>query len=292
MRRIAVHLLQEQKNRVLGEKGEVDDVVQKDMEDLKGRDLLSVLVKANTDKTIPEYQRMPDEDVLAQVPTFLVAGHETTSTETMWCLYTLAQHKDVQSKLREELQSLPTETPTMDELSSLTYLDAVVRETLRVHAAVPSTIRVAMRDDVIPLNKPFVDAKGKTHDSIRIKAGEGIFIPIIAMNRSKEIWGEDAAEFNPDRWSHLPEAANTIPGVWGNLMTFLGGVRACIGYRFALIEMKALLFTLVRSFEFDVAIPPSEIVKRSMVVARPYLKSEKDGKAQMPLLVKLVDEDS
>ena len=55
----------------------------------------------------------------------------------------------------------------MEELSALPYLDAVVRETLRVHSPVPSTIRVAMEDDAIPLNTPFVDKNGKTQHGIR-----------------------------------------------------------------------------------------------------------------------------
>ena len=58
----------------------------------------------------------------------------------------------------------------MDELSALSYLDAVVRETLRVHSPVPSTIRVAMEDDVIPLNTPFVDKNGQTQHGIKYVA--------------------------------------------------------------------------------------------------------------------------
>ena len=85
----------------------------------------------------------------------------------MWCLFALSQHKDVQQKLREELRNVPTDTPTMDELSALPYLDAVVRETMRVHAAVPSTIRIAMQDEVIPLSRPYTDIHGITHDSVR-----------------------------------------------------------------------------------------------------------------------------
>lgn len=102
-----------------------------------------------------------------EVPTFLVAGHETTSTETMWALYTLAQYPAIQQKLREELLTVPTDTPDMDDLNALPYLDAVTRETLRIHAAVPSTIRVAMKDDIIPVSEPYYDKKGQVHKEIR-----------------------------------------------------------------------------------------------------------------------------
>lgn len=101
------------------------------------------------------------------MPTFLVAGHETTSTETMWALYSLAQLPNVQQKLRDELLRVPSDTPTMDELNALPYLDAVTRETLRVHAAVPSTIRVATKDDIIPVSAPYFDKKGQVLKDIR-----------------------------------------------------------------------------------------------------------------------------
>lgn len=55
----------------------------------------------------------------------------------------------------------------MDELNELEYLDFVVRETLRLHAPVPSTVRAAVKDDIIPLNTPFTDTKGQVHDSIK-----------------------------------------------------------------------------------------------------------------------------
>lgn len=83
----------------------------------------------------------------------------------------------------------------MEELSSLPYLDAVVRETLRIHAPVPSTMRVAQKDDVIPVGEPFVDRHGNVQDSIRISKGSPILIPILALNRSTKLWGEDALEF-------------------------------------------------------------------------------------------------
>ena len=54
----------------------------------------------------------------------------------------------------------------MDELNSLSYLDSVVRETLRIHAPVAGTMRVAVKDDVVPLGTPFVDQKGRVCDNI------------------------------------------------------------------------------------------------------------------------------
>ncbi|KAI5116592.1 hypothetical protein M0805_005187 [Coniferiporia weirii] len=255
--------------------------------DMASGDLLSALVRANMDTELPDAQRLADKDVLAQISTFLVAGHKTTSTQTMWCLFALAQQPATQARLRSELLAVPSDTPSADTLGVLPFLDAVVRETLRLHAAVPSTIRVAMRDDVIPLAEPFVDTKGQRRTEIRITKDTGIFIPILALNRTKAIWGADAAEFNPDRWANLPEASKDIPGVWGNMLTFLGGARSCIGYRFALFEMKALLFTLLRTFEFELALPVADIERRSFVVTRPYIKGQKDAGPQMPLIVKL-----
>jgi cytochrome P450 len=82
-------------------------------------------------------------------------------------LYALTQDIRVQTKLREELLAVETDTPTMDELNALPYLDMVVRETMRIHAPVPSTIRVATKDDILPLNAPFKDKKGVLHDGIR-----------------------------------------------------------------------------------------------------------------------------
>ncbi|KAK0438187.1 cytochrome P450 [Desarmillaria tabescens] len=251
------------------------------------RDLLSLLVKANMSSGVGEHQRMADSDVLAQVPTFLVAGHETTSTATTWALFALTQSPDTQIKLRDELLRVDTDTPTMDELNALPYLDWVVRETLRVHSPVPGTVRIAGKDDVIPLSRPFVDRKGKVQiASGMIRKGQVVMIPITTINRDETLWGEDARAFKPERWEKIPDTVKSIPGVWGNLLSFIGGPRSCIGYRFSLVEMKAILFTLVRAFEFELAVPGAEIAKKSVIVQRPLLRSNPGAGNQMPIIIK------
>ncbi|KAJ6623702.1 cytochrome P450 [Mycena sp. CBHHK59/15] len=254
------------------------------------RDLLSLLLRANMDKGTPDHQRMSDSEMVDQLPTFFVAGHETTSTATAWALHALSLNLPAQRKLREELFTLATDTPTLDELNSLPYLENVIRECMRVHSPVAFTGRMAMADDVLPLSKPYVDSKGGMHDSLRIAKGQLIHIPILAVNCDKDTWGEDAAEFRPERWDDLPDSVKAVPGVWAHLFTFLGGPRNCIGFRFALAEMKALLFILIRAFEFEPTVPVGGIGRSSTPVQRPIVLSERDKGSQMPLIVRLYSE--
>ncbi|KAJ6461903.1 cytochrome P450 [Mycena vitilis] len=250
------------------------------------RDLLSILLKANLSKQIPESQRLSDAEVIGQIPTFFFAGHETTSVGTSWALHALSLNTTAQRKLRDELFTISTDNPTMDELNSLPYLESVVRETMRVHAPAVFTQRMAMADDVLPLSKPYVDKAGTLHDSLPIRKGQMIHIPILAVNTDKEIWGEDATEFKPERWEHIPESASAIPSVYANLLTFFAGPHNCIGFRFSLAEIKALLFTLIRAFEFEPAVPGGIGPKLSGLLQRPSVLADVKGGSGLPLILK------
>ncbi|KAI0367934.1 cytochrome P450 [Pilatotrama ljubarskyi] len=229
MRRIGAQLIAKRKAEILCEMAEKNGPgIKYDAKEKK--DVLSLLVKANiASDTGPASQSMSDEDVLDR-DRFVVTGHETTGKAVSWCLYALTQAQSVQMKLREELSKVHTESPSMEELMGLPYLDMVARETLRLYAPVTSTARVATQPDIIQLNTPFIGRDGREHHSIKVPEGTAFLISITALHRSKELWGDDALEFRPERWENPPEAAADIPGAWGHLLTFGGGPRACIGY--------------------------------------------------------------
>ncbi|KAH8831548.1 cytochrome P450 [Flagelloscypha sp. PMI_526] len=247
------------------------------------RDILSLLIRANMANDLPDSQRLSDDEVIAQIPTFIVAGSETTSTSAAWVIFELCKHPEIQEKLRKELDTLTTDNPSVDELNRLDYLGHVVRETLRLHSPVPRTARVATSDQVLPLSCPIRDRSGNVLHEISIKKGQEIYIHILGVNTNPNIWGDDAHLFRPERWeSELPEAVHGIPAAWGNVLTFLGGHRACIGFRFSVIELKAILVPLVKAFSFELAVPHEIIYAAGDVVARPSIK--RYGKNQLNTL--------
>jgi cytochrome P450 len=109
----------------------------------------------------------------------------------------------------------------MDEINSLEYMDSVVREILRLESPVSLTIRTSARDDIVPLGKPVKSRQGTMMSSCPVKRGTPIMIPIVAVNRDPAVWGEDADEFYPDRWSKENIGAGV--GVYSRMLTFLAG---------------------------------------------------------------------
>ncbi|KAG8855329.1 hypothetical protein FRB96_007127 [Tulasnella sp. 330] len=290
MDRVGRKLVEEKKAALLQKK---NDGVQLQSKNVAGRDLLSVLIKANMASDIMDSEKMTDEEMMGQITTMLLAGHETTSSSVTWLLYDLAkpENKPIQDRLRAELSTLSPEEPSMEELNALPYLDAVIRENLRINTVVIGVPREAARDDVIPLSIPIVDRKGVTRNEVRIGKGDILFVSILAMNRDKTVWGEDAETFNPERWFNpkTHPRSSEVPSVYSGIMTFLGGPRHCIGYRFALMEMKALVYALIQNMEFSLPNPTPVVKPRSAVVSRPVIILP-DGtkKSYMPLIVKAV----
>ena len=174
-----------------------------------------------------------DEGLVNQLMTFLIAGHETTASALSFAICMLCRYPKVQSRLRKEVRSslpdprCPTSSISSTDIDSLPYLNAVCTEVLRLYPPVPVTVRVAALDTT--LLGHFIP-KGTT-----------IFISPWATNANKDFWGEDAADFNPDRW--LGEGKANSAGIESNyaFLTFLHGPRSCIGQSFAKGEFACLL---------------------------------------------------
>lgn len=282
--RIGRKLIEDKRSIVLEDKGAA-----------AGRDILSVLLKANTEEDIKDSERLSDDEVIGQIATMLLAGHETTSSTVTWLLYDLAkpEYSPIQEKLRAEVNAVQYDHPSMEELNSLPYLDAVTREALRKNPVVTGTIRTAAEDSVLPVSKPIVGRDGIARNEIRIEKDTTIIIPIASINRDKTIWGEDADKLRPERWLEKDHSyANEYPTVFSGVMTFLGGPRACIGYRLAVMEIKVILFTLMRNFTFELSDPKLVIETIQGMIARPVIKGENDStKTMLPLRVKCLRAD-
>lgn len=240
-----------------------------------GKDIISILIKANMEAS--EKDKMPDSEVLAQMTTLIFAAMDTTSNVLSRILSLLATHPEVQDKLRREVMNALDENDgqdfSYDQLVSLPLLDAVCRETLRLYPPLSQLLRTARKETVLPLLSPITRVDGHHIHQIVVPKDTDITISIINCNRDPELWGPDSYEWKPERWlSPLPDTIleAPVPGIFSNLLTFLGGGRACIGFKFAELEMKVVLSVLLSKFRF--APSEKEIVWEMTHISAPIEK--------------------
>ncbi|KAF9789640.1 cytochrome P450 [Thelephora terrestris] len=253
-----------------------------------GKDLLGLLMKGSGDVD----GEMDDVEIASQVRTIMLAGHETTAKTMAHMLWELAKNPEYQTKLREELDDFVAVKGNADftaiELETMPYLNAVIKETLRVHTSVPDIVREVSVDDILPLSKPVVGRSGKAYHEISVPKGTLIHASLSGYNANPAVWGSDARDFRPGRW--LEPGANKVDtplGIYGNLMTFAAGERSCIGWRFALIEMQAFIARLVREFQFEVVEGKEIRICRPGLLV-PTVVGEEDKGVQLPLNVSVV----
>ncbi|KAG8877060.1 hypothetical protein FRB97_003739, partial [Tulasnella sp. 331] len=215
-----------------------------------GKDLLSILIRANTQENVAE--RLDDKTLLAQISTFLIAGQESTGLTMTWGIDTLARTPSAQSKLRDEALAFPHDSPSMEELNALPYLNNVVKEILRLRPAGTLLKRKARSDTIIPLAQPIIDKNGKQVHELFVRRGDSVLIHLYAANTRTDLWGSDALLFRPERFDELPNAVSDLPSIFGNITSFSAGPTACLGWRMAVLAIKAQLFTLIREFQFDI----------------------------------------
>jgi cytochrome P450 len=176
-------------------------------------------------------QPLDDEALVADLVTFLLAGHDTTATTLAYGLWQLGRHPELQTAVAEEAQAVGTRTLTPDHVSALPLTVRVLHEALRLCPPAAAMGRQAMRDVVV--------------DGHRIPKGWNLIVNIYALHRDPVAW-PDPERFDPDRF--LPEASEGRSR-W-QFLPFGGGQRKCIGDHFAMLEATVALATLARDLTF------------------------------------------
>ena len=178
---------------------------------------------------------LPDDNIVAQCLTFLVAGHETTSGLLSFAIYFLMKNPNVAARARAEADEVLAgdAAPSYEQIHRLTYIRQVLDETLRLWPTAPMFTRTPLQDTVVGGRYVFPKDTGLS-----------VLVPM--LHRDRSVWGDDAEEFNPDRFQ--PERFAAIPPT--AYRPFGTGLRACIGRQFALQEATLVLGLLMQRFEF------------------------------------------
>lgn len=208
------------------------------------KDILSLLIDARDEQGEP----LTEDELRDELITMLTAGHETTATALSWAFAFVLSHGDVEERLRAEIAAIPAAggAPDPTALAAAPYLDAVVKEVLRLRPIVPDVVR--------RLSRPMTLA-GRD-----LPAGVYVTPCIHLAHRRPEAWPEPE-RFHPERFL----GAKVDPYAW---LPFGGGTRRCIGMAFALYEMKIALGVLLAARRFALADKrfPS-VVRRSVTLA-------------------------
>jgi cytochrome P450 len=194
-------------------------------------DILALMIAARDEHGRP----LSDAELRGELLTLLIAGYETTSTALAWCFERLVRHPQVLERLQLELAADDGEA----------YLDAVVNETLRSRPVIDSVQRKLTAELEI--------------GGYRLPAGTNVAPAIVAVQLSPEIF-EDPQAFRPERFLERPVAPYT-------LIPFGGGLRRCIGARFAVMEIKTVLRTVLTHVELQPSTAAPEKPRRGRRIA-------------------------
>ena len=192
-------------------------------------DLLHRLIVARDPET---GQSMNDEQLVDNLLTFYLAGHETTAKALTWTLYLLSRSPQWTERLCEEVERVTGGRPVAAEhVDRLAQVQQVIKESMRIYPPVPLMSRQAV-----------VETKLDGH---AVKVGTSLVMPIYAIHRHRKRW-DDPDAFDPERFT--PEREAKIPRY--QYMPFGAGPRICIGNAFAMIEATAMLATLLQHARF------------------------------------------
>ncbi|XP_036319967.1 probable cytochrome P450 4s3 isoform X1 [Rhagoletis pomonella] len=168
---------------------------------------------------------LTDQEIREEVDTFLFEGHDTTSSAIAFCIYLLSQHREIQQRAYEEASALRGH-----EKESMRYMEAVIKETLRLYPSVPFYSRKVQEDLQL--------------GNITVPKGASVSTLAYMVHRDEKYYPEPE-KFDPERFLAAEKDLHPFAFV-----AFSAGPRNCIGQKFAMLELKLSLSSLLRSYEF------------------------------------------
>jgi cytochrome P450 len=190
-------------------------------------DFLGMLLAAR-DKDSGE--PMPERDLIDEVLTLIVAGHETTASALNWTWYLISQHPAVEARLHAEIDAAAeTPAPGLADMESLAYTQQVINEALRLYPPGWLLSRRALEADEL--------------GGYAVPAGSNVLLPLYLLHRHPDFWTDPEA-FRPERFA--PDQEGTRPRF--AFMPFAAGPRHCIGETMAMYEMLMHLYKLARHY--------------------------------------------
>ena len=208
----------------------VDDLLADARDGTGGEDLLSLLVAAATD----EGDGPTEAEIRSQLVTFLFAGHETSATALTWALYELGRKPRLAERVRTEVDDVVDDYATLEDLPELEYTERLLRETLRRYPPAAAIFRETTDD---------VGLGG-----YRVPEDTYVVLPQFYVH-TDDRWWNDPQSFDPSRWDDGSDPSGGRPEY--AYFPFGGGPRHCIGMRFARMELKLALATILRRCHVD-----------------------------------------
>jgi cytochrome P450 len=206
------------------------------------KDVLAMLMQARDEAGEP----MSDRELRDELMTALVAGHETTATALAWAFERILRHPEVLARLQAELRGAGGTAARPEQLASLPYLDATIKEVLRQRPIVAVVGRVLQEPAAI--------------GGYELNTGQAVGACIYLAHRNPDIYPQPE-RFMPERFLDKP----VDPVHW---LPFGGGIRRCIGAQFALYELKIVLGTLLAHCDLSLAdAKPTRTVRRAVTFA-------------------------
>ncbi|KAL5720565.1 hypothetical protein ACHQM5_013228 [Ranunculus cassubicifolius] len=165
------------------------------------------------------------------------AGQENTATSASWILFLLATNQEWQTRVRDEVLEICGDSlPDFNMLRKMKLLTMVIQEALRLYPPAPFVAREVFQ------STKFGD--------LYIPKGINIWFPVLVLHQDTEIWGPDASEFNPERFSRGIGKACKIHQVY---LPFGTGTRTCAGQNFAMVELKIIISIILSKFCFTLS---------------------------------------